>query len=134
MTVETVGAILVDNGRVLLGRRAGHKTFAGCWDVIGGHVEPGETIDAALHRELSEELGITGSSATYIETLVIGDGNGSSVPLHLFAIPGWRGTPGVRNDEHDELRWFDLAEAAVLHPLVTDDYRRVLASLRIPRG
>jgi len=51
--------VLVDaDGRVLLARRPAGKPLAGLWEFPGGKVEPGETPEAALIRELEEELGI----------------------------------------------------------------------------
>jgi len=63
-----VGAVLirgVDHGRdgsalVLLGRRAANREFyPDVWDVLGGHLEPGETSEQALVRELREEISVT---------------------------------------------------------------------------
>ncbi|HEV7417027.1 MAG TPA: 8-oxo-dGTP diphosphatase MutT [Tianweitania sediminis] len=54
-----VACALVDaDGRVLLARRPEGKALAGLWEFPGGKVEPGETPEAALIRELREELGI----------------------------------------------------------------------------
>jgi 8-oxo-dGTP diphosphatase len=54
-----VAAALVDrSGRVLVQRRPPGKAMAGLWEFPGGKVEPGETPEAALVRELTEELGI----------------------------------------------------------------------------
>ncbi|MFV0245367.1 MAG: (deoxy)nucleoside triphosphate pyrophosphohydrolase [Qingshengfaniella sp.] len=51
--------VLVDaDGRVLLAQRPEGKSMAGLWEFPGGKVEPGETPEAALIRELHEELGI----------------------------------------------------------------------------
>lgn len=55
-----VAAALVDpSGGILLQRRAPGRAMAGLWEFPGGKVEPGETPEAALVRELNEELGIT---------------------------------------------------------------------------
>lgn len=40
-----VGVILLKDGALLLGRRAQHRSYPDCWDLIGGHVEPGETLE-----------------------------------------------------------------------------------------
>ncbi len=59
-----VGAFIVSDGRVLLGLRAHDRDFyPGVWDVFGGHVEVGESKEAALRRELDEELGIAPASS-----------------------------------------------------------------------
>ncbi len=58
--IPVVAAVLVDDsGRVLLAQRPAHKHLALKWDFPGGKVEPGEAPEAALGRELREELGIT---------------------------------------------------------------------------
>lgn len=58
-TVLVVAAALIDaEGRVLLAQRPAGKSMAGLWEFPGGKVEPGETPEAALVRELHEELGI----------------------------------------------------------------------------
>src|SRR6266545_2070386 len=55
----TVGALIRDGaGRVFVHRRGwGRRLFPGCWDIVGGHVEPGETLVEALRREVEEETG-----------------------------------------------------------------------------
>ena len=57
--VLVAAVVLVDaDGRVLLAQRPKGKAMAGLWEFPGGKVEPGETPEAALIRELHEELGI----------------------------------------------------------------------------
>jgi 8-oxo-dGTP pyrophosphatase MutT (NUDIX family) len=57
--VWTVGAVVLnEDGRAFAQRRApGRRLFPDCWDVVGGHVEPGETLLEALVREVEEETG-----------------------------------------------------------------------------
>ena len=58
-TVLVAAVALIDpDGRVLLAQRPEGKAMAGLWEFPGGKVEPGETPEAALIRELDEELGI----------------------------------------------------------------------------
>jgi 8-oxo-dGTP pyrophosphatase MutT (NUDIX family) len=54
-----VGAVIIDElGRAYLQQRSGHAhNFPGCWDIVGGHVEDGETLYQALVREIQEETG-----------------------------------------------------------------------------
>jgi 8-oxo-dGTP diphosphatase len=57
--LHVVAAVLRDaSGRVLLAQRTAGRDLAGLWEFPGGKVEPGETPEAALRRELREELGI----------------------------------------------------------------------------
>ena len=53
-------AILMRNGEILLAKRAADKRlYPNHWDLVGGHVEAGESVDAALIREVEEEVGVT---------------------------------------------------------------------------
>lgn len=126
---ETVGAILFRSGRVLLGLRAPHKTYAGCWDVIGGHVEPGETPWTALQRELVEEIGIRCRDGAHYVTLKFDLGQADTETLHLFIIRSWDGLPRVNNDEHARVEWFTLDDAQRLPNLASKQYQTILASL-----
>src|SRR5260221_5514160 len=56
-------ALIDADGRVLLAERPAGKHLAGLWEFPGGKVQPGETPEAALIRELSEELGINTSES-----------------------------------------------------------------------
>lgn len=57
-TLVVVGGVLRDGDRVLLAQRPPGGSFGGCWEFPGGKVEPGETDEVALARELHEELGV----------------------------------------------------------------------------
>ena len=62
--LPVVACALVDvDGRVLVAQRPEGKQFAGLWEFPGGKIEPGETPEASLIRELKEELGIDTSSS-----------------------------------------------------------------------
>jgi 8-oxo-dGTP diphosphatase len=58
LVVVAAAALVAADGRVLLARRPEGKPMAGLWEFPGGKVRPGETPEAALIRELAEELGI----------------------------------------------------------------------------
>lgn len=63
MVLVVAMALLDSHGRVLLAERPPGKAMAGLWEFPGGKVEPGETPEAALQRELEEELGVTAAAA-----------------------------------------------------------------------
>ncbi|MGP7795309.1 NUDIX domain-containing protein [Sphingomonas sp. CLY1604] len=122
---ETVCAIFMRDGAVLLAKRAAHKrTYAGCWDFVGGHVEPGETPEQALIREVREETGVT--PVRFRPAAAIDDA-ACGATYHLFLVDAWDGgEPVMLGDEHDALRWFPAAEAAVLPGLALDEYRGLI--------
>jgi 8-oxo-dGTP diphosphatase len=72
---QTVGALFVKpNGEVLLGLRAPWKTvWPSHWDAIGGHVEGGESLDAALIREVQEEVGVTPVEMRLLTNIAVRD-------------------------------------------------------------
>jgi 8-oxo-dGTP diphosphatase len=76
----------------------------------GGHVEPGEDLEAALHRELDEELGVAAERVAYVCTLL--HRAGEFRQLHYFAVESWRGD--ILNQEAEALVWIRLDEPAGL--------------------
>jgi mutator protein MutT len=66
--IVSVGAVIVDRGRVLLVRRA-HEPLKGEWSLPGGGVEIGETLEAALVREVREETGMRVSVGPVVDVL-----------------------------------------------------------------
>ncbi|MEL6204236.1 MAG: (deoxy)nucleoside triphosphate pyrophosphohydrolase [Pseudomonadota bacterium] len=106
MKVVLVAAVaLVDaDGRVLLARRPEGKSMAGLWEFPGGKVESGETPEAALIRELEEELGI-GTWESCLAPLTFASHGYETFHLlmPLFACRKWTGTP--RAQEGQALAW-----------------------------
>jgi len=100
-----VAAALADrDGRVLLQRRAPGKAMAGLWEFPGGKVEPGETPEAALVRELDEELGIAVDPAALAPAAFASAPlGGRHMILLLYLCRSWRGTP--RALDADALAW-----------------------------
>jgi 8-oxo-dGTP diphosphatase len=124
-----VGALLIRGQEVLLGCRAAHKSYPGCWDILGGHVEPGESVEAALARELAEEVGVTPLEWRLLDSFRFQERDGWS-DLLIYRIDSWEGDPFLANDEHVELRWLPFADACDLERLAAEEYRPILRSLK----
>jgi 8-oxo-dGTP diphosphatase len=97
-------ALIDADGRVLLAQRPPGKSMAGLWEFPGGKVEPGETPEAALIRELHEELGIeTHTSCLAPLTFASHAYPDFHLLMPLFACRRWQGTPQPR--EGQTLAW-----------------------------
>jgi 8-oxo-dGTP diphosphatase len=109
-----VAAALVDGeGRVLLQRRAPGRAMAGLWEFPGGKVEAGETPEAALARELDEELGLEVRQEALVPcAFASAENGGRHMLLLLFACRAWRGTPVAL--DADALLWARPAEMRAL--------------------
>ena len=127
-------ALLLREGKILLGLRAPHRrAYPNRWDVVGGRVEAGETLEAALTRELGEELGITPTSIEFLSRIEDDNPNGRGVAVYnLFVVRQWSGgEPEMRNNEHSALRWFGLVEACELPGLALAAYRDAFRTIAL---
>ena len=120
-----VGAAIVRDGRVLAARRTSPPEAAGRWELPGGKVEPGESPDEALVREVAEELGCTVEVTAWLPGSV-GIGGRHKLTVAVCALVA--GEPDPR--EHDEIRWLAADELGQVDWLEPD--RPFLA--RLPLG
>lgn len=120
-TVDVVAALIERDGKLLLARRDTSSDQAGLWEFPGGKVEAGESQQAALVRELQEEMGIHVRVEEFVATSELPQ------PARLIRLHGWRvrGFTGtIALQCHSEMRWvlpadvlsFDLAPADI--PLI----------------
>ena len=123
-----VAGAVIENGKVLAARRTAPRELAGFWELPGGKVDPGESEQEALRRELAEELGIAVS---------VGERVGPDVDLgdnlllrcHLVRTDGGP----MRPNEHDSLQWVEpdgLDSVNWLAPdrLILPELRRILVA------
>ncbi|MGB7322686.1 MAG: (deoxy)nucleoside triphosphate pyrophosphohydrolase [Albidovulum sp.] len=106
MKVVLVAAVaLIDaDGRILLAQRPEGKSMAGLWEFPGGKVEPFETPEIALIRELQEELGIgTWESCLAPLTFASHSYEDFHLLMPLFVCRRWHGTP--QPQEQQKLAW-----------------------------
>jgi 8-oxo-dGTP diphosphatase len=106
-------ALIDADGRVLIAQRPEGKAMAGLWEFPGGKVEAGETPEAALIRELKEELGID-ITATCLAPFTFASHTYERFHLlmPLYVCRRWQGTPVAH--EHTALKW--------VRPLKLTDY------------
>ena len=104
-TVLVSAVALIDrDGRVLLAQRPAGKRMAGLWEFPGGKIETGETPEAALIRELGEELGIdTAESCLAPLTFASHSYDDFHLLMLVYVCRKWSGTP--RPLEGGELAW-----------------------------
>ncbi|MFG3495072.1 (deoxy)nucleoside triphosphate pyrophosphohydrolase [Streptomyces sp. NPDC047928] len=103
--VVVAGAV-VDRGRLLAARRSAPPALAGRWELPGGKLEPGETPEQALVRELREELGVEAEPGERIPgEWPLGPG----YVLQVWTARLLSGEPRPLED-HDELRWLSRQE------------------------
>ena len=104
MLLVSAVALIDCDGRVLLAQRPESKTMAGLWEFPGGKIEPGETPETALIRELDEELGIdTAASCLAPLSFASHSYDDFHLLMPLFACRKWNGTPQAR--EGQTLKW-----------------------------
>ena len=128
MTLHVVAGILRDGeGRILLAQRPAGTHLAGTWEFPGGKIEAGESAEAALRRELHEELGVDIGG---LEPLISIPWRypQKSIVLHAFRVLDFRGEAHGR--ERQNLRWV-AADEAVDISMPPPDWP-ILSALRLP--
>ena len=125
-------AALVRGGLVLLvHRHPSRRWYRDCWDLVGGHVESGESPQQAVSRECFEELGVHVHDPVPIPMVVSDRG----LDVHAFLVTRWDGEPvNAAPEEHDDLRWFrpsDLADLTLAHPASLPN---LLSAIRVATG
>ncbi|MBM70310.1 MAG: 8-oxo-dGTP diphosphatase MutT [Haliea sp.] len=104
-----VGVVLDEQHRVLISRRASAAHQGGLWEFPGGKVEPGESVERALARELREELGIGFASSQPLLLVPFNYGD-KAVLLDVHLVTELEGK--ARGLEGQPLRWVTAEELA----------------------
>jgi len=130
-TIPVAAAIIIRAGEVLVARRRPGLHLAGHWEFPGGKIEPGETAEQCLVRELREELGIDCRVESFLGESVY---DYSKKTVQLLGYIGSFGEGTFRLEDHDEVRWvpvddrlLSLKWAPADVPLVERVIERILA-------
>lgn len=115
--VKIVHAIINENEKFLLGKRSVFKkNEPGLWAFIGGRLEHGESLEAALIRECVEEIDVTVRPIKKIKEVIK-----EETAHYWFEVEIVSGVPRLANDEHSELNWFTKLEANALSLIDAED-------------
>jgi 8-oxo-dGTP diphosphatase len=98
----------VRDGEVLIGQRRPDQPMASLWEFPGGKIEPGESAEEALARELSEELGISAKVGHLVTRIRHNYRHGGAVDLQFFAVHQFSGE--IVNHIYQQVRWVKLEE------------------------
>jgi 8-oxo-dGTP diphosphatase len=104
--LEVGAAIIVEEGRILLGQRPQEARLGGYWEFPGGKVEPGESARECIEREILEELGVAARATTVIceSVYTYSFGTVKLICMHTFLLHN-----NLSYNAHTQLRWVELA-------------------------
>lgn len=113
-----VAALILRGKEVLICQRKAGTAMGLQWEFPGGKMEPGETPEQALRRELEEELGIEASVGPYIAEVLHNYRNGGSIHLRFFAVHRFEGE--LQNRVFEDMRWAELRDLPAYNFLAAD--------------
>ena len=131
--------ILIHDLKILLAKRSASRSFyPNVWDLPGGHLEAGESPEAALVRELKEELGIVATAFESLGTFQALSPEGyGSYKYHVYLVTRWRGTVANRQlEEHSEIRWVtfeDIGNLDLADPQYAQLFQHALQHFKVRR-
>ncbi len=131
--VEVAAAVMLraDGREFLLAQRPEGKVYAGYWEFPGGKVEAGESVHAALVRELREELGIAATACAPWLTRQFTYPH-ATVRLHFWRVTAWEGEIGITAPlEHAAVEWQQCNAEASVAPILPAN-APILKALRLP--
>ncbi|ABF41655.1 NUDIX hydrolase [Candidatus Koribacter versatilis Ellin345] len=115
---RVVAGILVRGDEILCCQRSHNDPMSLKWEFPGGKIEPNETAEAALARELVEELNLAAEIGPLVETIRHSYTAGVIIELYFFRIDRWQGEP--ENRVFADIRWVPRIEMPKLDFLEAD--------------
>jgi len=120
IAADVVAGILMERRRFLVEkRRADDEADPGFVEIPGGHVDPGESLEEALRREMREELGIDVERTKLVQKSLYTASNGERQRIHYFHVEKWKGR--IRSTEAERVYW----ESEISNLSVIPDRRAV---------
>lgn len=104
---QVTAAVIEQDGKILIAQRRKGSTLAGKWEFPGGKIEPGETAEVCLKRELKEEFGIDAEVEKFI---MASQFRYCLVPIELLAYRVKHICGNFKINEHDQIRWVSPSE------------------------
>jgi 8-oxo-dGTP diphosphatase len=101
-------ALIVRDREVLIGQRRADQPMGPLWEFPGGKIEPGESPQQALERELAEELGIQANIGPPVTRIRHNYRHGGAVDLQFFAVRSFAGD--IDNQIYQQVRWVKLED------------------------
>jgi 8-oxo-dGTP diphosphatase len=101
--VEVVAAVMMRDGKILIGQRKPNGRHPLKWEFPGGKVEPGEDPRAALTRELREELSVDAVIGEELDSYEVSYEDGFRLMLHFYRVTEFQGEP--RNLDFEQIMW-----------------------------
>lgn len=116
--IEVAAGLLRDGDRILVCQRLATAVHPLRWEFPGGKLEPGESPDACLERELREELGIDATIGARLASVEYVYADGPHVRVHFFEIASHRGV--VTNRVFERIDWREIGRLSELDFLDAD--------------
>lgn len=116
--IEVAAGLLWRGDRILVCQRARGSRHEGKWEFPGGKIDPGESAQQCLRRELQEELGVRAVVGRRLWTTEHTDAGGLCVRLAFFDVVAYEGE--VTNRVFDQIRWVPVAELGEIDFLEAD--------------
>ncbi len=104
---QVTAAVIEKDGKILIAQRRKGSTLGGRWEFPGGKIEPGETAEVCLKRELKEEFEIESEIGKFI---IASQFRYCLVPIELLAYRVNHLSGDFKVNEHEEIRWVDPSE------------------------
>jgi 8-oxo-dGTP diphosphatase len=111
-------ALIVRDGEILIGQRRADQPMGSLWEFPGGKIEPGESAEEALARELTEELGIRAEVGPPVTRIRHHYRRGGAVDLQFFAVREFKGE--ISNQIYEQVRWVKVEDLPEYEFLAAD--------------